>query len=200
MKPFSLVVLFLLGASCLEAQNHVPRGLIELQGAVSFNNSISTNIVSPVGLTGGYFKTQTLALRPSCGYFVTSAIECLLDLRYSFSFSEISYLGKSGPTIRHYECGLSVGVAYNYEVNEFFTPFVAAKIGVSWDRDLYDDMYDEGWGSKAVAFPDVIVGGRLFFSRQWALLLFGEYSKTAPIPNWEKNEALALGIGFAVFI
>jgi hypothetical protein len=200
MKSRIVAILLIFVPTFVGAQGHHASGLFELQGSVSFNNSILSSERSPIGTGGEFLKTQTLALTPSCGYFLTSEIECLVDLRYAFTFTQYSDPRTHFGTIRHHALGLSVGVAYNYQVNEFFTPFVGAKIGISWDRDPLDDELDTGWGNRALIFPDLILGGRLFVTKEWAVLLFGEYVKTAPMPSWEKNESLVLGIGFSVFI
>jgi hypothetical protein len=187
------LLLILPSASTLSQPEKFPSS-IELRGAVSFTFTQWTD--NP----GFYYKTHTLEFTPSCGYFLIDEIELLLDLQYAYSSTQNGFAGEADMETREHQLGLAVGVAYNYRVSPLFTPFLGTKIGLSWDRQKFGNIPDRGWGRRQISFPDIILGGRMFVSRDWAILVFAEYSKTAPLLHWDKDETVKIGFGFSVFI
>jgi hypothetical protein len=194
MKSTLISLLLVLPSALLLAQAEQFCARVELRGAASFSSAQVT------GNSGLYYKTHTVECTPSCGYFATSKIEVLFDLQYAYSSTENGLSGEPGTVTREHQLGFAAGLAYNYPVSPLFTPFVGTKVGLSWDRLMFDGGYDSGWGRRRISFPDVVLGCRVFVSREWALLVFAEYTKTAPLLHWDRDETIKLGFGFSVFI
>jgi hypothetical protein len=204
MKLHIPIALLVLLPGLLVAQDERVPPKFELQGTASFRLS---NLSSPSPYIGtrSWSKTPPLPLTPSCGYFVTKDVELLIDLRYAYSRNDDWW--NEGPIVQQsrHQLGFGVGVAYNHQVTSFFVPYLAAKVGLSWTRMIQEWGYDSGWGRRRISFPDFVLGGRLFFSTEWAGLVFMEYTRTVPWADiswveWDEYETIVFGIGFSVFI
>lgn len=202
MKTILIVLLLPISLVSLEAQEEPPHHSVELLGTVSYNYSY-TSATSVYGGPSVYVKGQSITLRPSCGYFLSSQFEILFDLQYSFSFTDHNLVGDFSAQDWNHHIGIALGASYNIQLNPFFAPFVGTKIGSRWSRTLLGNGFDTGWGKREIVFPDFVLGGRLFFADDWAIIMLVEYAKTAPygnLPPWDKNESVSFALGFSVFL
>ncbi len=204
MTRLSFIILLGLVPEFLTAQDGPSLRTWEVQGTASYQSTERSGPGRPFR-GDGWSKSHSAALTPMCGYFLSDHTELLVDLRYAFDQYESGFPGLEDTRTTRHQVGFAVGAAYNYRVTTFIEPYLAAKAGLTWGRLVEDWGYDSGWGQRQVIFPDVVLGGRLFFSSQWAGVVFVEYKRTRPVMDyyygeWNEYETFMVGIGFSVFI
>jgi hypothetical protein len=204
MKTLASVILMAVLPGFLAAQERAVHPKWELQGTASYQSTERSGPIPQYGVQS-WSKSHSATLTPTCGYFVTENVELLAALQYSYELYEDHFQGYQPNWNTRHQVGFSVGVAYNYQLTTLFEPYLAAKVGLSWSRVVADWGYDTGWRRRQVTFPDVVLGGRLLFSPQWAGLIFIEYRRTRPVLDtyygeWDQYETMVVGIGFSVFI
>ena len=182
MKLINKVVLvFIITFISTHAQNKY--SIFEIGGNILFSYS---NTNSPFGPDdSGFYKELQFQIEPEIGYYVTSNIEILLDLNYTFdyvknnvftSYPNNSYTKWIYKTYNH-RLGIFGGISYNYHINNTLLLFIGTKIGVSATRYILSNNepnfnileMDSGWKYAEITFPAFFCGTKIFLNPSWAL-------------------------------
>jgi hypothetical protein len=188
----------------LSAQQGADQPKWELQGTGSYQSTERSG-PGPYFHAEGWSRSRVLTLTPMCGYFVTDNIELIADLRFVRDIYENDFENLQPYRDVRDQIGFSIGAGYNYRLTSFFMPYIAVKAGLAWTRLTQDIGDDSRWGSRQVILPDVVLGGRLLFSSQWAGVISIEYRRIRPVMDyyygqWDEYEMITVAVGFSVFI
>jgi len=192
MKTYlSLLSLLSCASVQLLSQDSTSQFSYELSGGFSYSYSNSLTPPYSGESFSRYFKTHTVSISPSLGYFLTEEIEILLSPEYSLQIVQYNLAEyRSGNPIiviertdrrTGHRIGFSLGIAYNYYLTSTFDIFVGAKIGQGWTWTGSQTEYfswNTGWSKPELSFPQVVAGVKIFIATSWAFLLQGQYSFT----------------------
>ncbi len=184
-------MIVLLSVCSAQAQQSEPSGRFELMGSISYDDAV----YFPRGWDPvGSHKIHTLRLAPSIGYFFTSNVELLFDIRFNIEITDRS-------DEQWYHAGFALGAAYNVFVDSTIALCVGSKIGMSWPRR--ETYFTSRWDRPEFQFPEVFAGARFFLSENWSLNIIADYTKSTMTDEsfpWDFQERTTVALGFSVLM
>jgi hypothetical protein len=204
MKKITLIVFLFIFTYTSYAQDSTFHRKYELMGSMSYNFSITLSQLAGEGSIST-FRTHSILVSTSTGYFLNPKIELLFDLNYTFYYT---YNGAYFLTQREWDhrFGFKAGAAYNWNINKNVELFTGAKIGISWTRSSYDNSsrkdYASTWRKPEIAFPVLLFGSRFLITKNCSFTPLIEYEYIGNKENiyfWTRsNHNISLNFGISV--
>jgi hypothetical protein len=217
MKPYLLVSMIFIFTSNTSAQTSEDRYHFELSGTLGYSySSISTSYIDPpIPIPfDQYDRVHIGSFQSSFGYFLSREWEFKLTLieefevhhqsSFSIYFKSYNPLDYSVELSDNYhwtnKLGFSCSPVYNIPIASSGNIFIGGGIGLGWISSL--GWYKpETWGKPEISFPVINVGARLFFSKDWAVILESTYKHTSNYTGIDgyTNSSVSVGVGLATY-